>query len=69
MEHHSAHPMPAPPAQPKIRSFTGSWQRAQASQGCPPTLLAKLLVLNISQAGGEPGLGKERLVACQYPHP
>lgn len=36
-------PTPAPPAQPKIQSFTGSWQRAHTSQGCSPALPTKPL--------------------------
>lgn len=33
LEHHSAQPSLAPPPQPKIQSFTGSWKRAHTSQG------------------------------------
>lgn len=43
LEHHSAQPSPAPPPQPKLQSFTGSWQRAHTSQGHSPALLTKPL--------------------------
>lgn len=43
LEHHNAHPSPAPPAQHETQSFTGSWQRAHTSQGCSSALLTKPL--------------------------